>query len=83
VILELAAEKGYEVREGPTPVDELATASEAFLTGSVTEVRPIVRIDGKPVGGGAVGPVSRRLYDAFLDRIRTGVERQRPKGVPA
>jgi D-alanine transaminase len=83
VILELAAEKGYEVREGPTPVDELARASEVFLTGSVTEVRALVRIDGRPVGTGQVGPVSRRLYEAFLDRIRTAVERQRPKGVPA
>jgi len=83
VILELAAEKGYEVREGPTPVDELARASEVFLTGSVTELRPLVRIDGRPVGTGAVGPVSHDLYDAFLERIRTAVERQRPKGVPA
>jgi D-alanine transaminase len=83
VILEIAAEKGYEVREGPTPVDELTRASEVFLTGSVTEVRPLVRIDGRPVGTAAVGPVSRDLYEAFLDRISTAAGSQRPKGVPA
>jgi D-alanine transaminase len=83
VVLELAAEKGYEVREGPTPADEVARATEIFLTGSVTEVRPLVRIDGRPVGTGAVGPVTHALYDAFLERIRAGMESQRPKGVPA
>jgi D-alanine transaminase len=83
VILELAAEKGYEIREGPSPADELARSSEVFLTGSVTELRPLVRIDGRPVGTGAVGPVSRDLYEAFLDRITARVEAQRPKGVPA
>jgi D-alanine transaminase len=83
VILEIAAEKGYEVREGPTPMDELARASEVFLTGSVTEVRPLVRIDGRPVGEGAVGPLTRDLYEAFLERIGTAAAAQRPKGVPA
>lgn len=69
VILELAREEGLDVREGPTSAAALSRASEVFLTGSRTEVKPIVRIDGDPVGTGSVGPVAKNLYRAFLDRI--------------
>jgi D-alanine transaminase len=54
-----------EVFFGP---DELYAADEAFLTGTVTEVLPIVRIDEKPIGTGAVGPITGRLYDALRQR---------------
>ncbi len=69
VVIDLALERGHEVHEGPTPVDAVALASEIFLTGSVTEVRPIVRVDGQPVGTGEVGPVTADLYEAFLEHI--------------
>ncbi|MSR22217.1 MAG: D-amino acid aminotransferase [Gemmatimonadetes bacterium] len=69
LVLELARGCGYEVEERATPVEALRTASEVFVTGSLTEIRPIVRIDGHPVGEGKVGPVSRDLYRAFLDAV--------------
>lgn len=69
VVLELAREAGYLVEEGPTSLQEMAAASEVFLTGSTTEVRPVVDIDGRAVGDGRVGPVSRALYAALLGRI--------------
>jgi branched-subunit amino acid aminotransferase/4-amino-4-deoxychorismate lyase len=40
---------------------------EAFLTGTSTQVMAISEIDGKPVGAGSAGPVTRRLQEAFLD----------------
>lgn len=64
-VLELAAGLGVPVELRPLAVEELATASEAFLTGTTTEVRPIVEIDGHPVGDGRVGPMARRLSEAF------------------
>jgi D-alanine transaminase len=69
LVLELAREGGYAVEEAPTPVESLADASEVFLTGSTTEVRPIVRIDDRPVGNGRVGPVTRALFEAFLESV--------------
>jgi branched-subunit amino acid aminotransferase/4-amino-4-deoxychorismate lyase len=39
------------------------------MSGTITEVLPITRIDGKPIGDGAVGPVARRLNRDLLDRI--------------
>ena len=70
-VLELCWEVGLEVEERPIQLDELARASEAFFTGTTTEVRPTVRIDGRPVGDSNVGPVARQLMAAFLE----GVER--------
>jgi D-alanine transaminase len=69
LILELARAMDYDVQERPTSMSALAEASEVFLTGSRTEVRPIVRIDGAPVGAGRVGAVAKALYRAFLERV--------------
>ena len=65
-VLELAARVGIPVELRPLQLEELSSASEAFLTGTTTEVHPIVEIDGRPVGDGTVGPVAKRLLEAFL-----------------
>ena len=44
---------------------EALAAREAFITSATTIVTPVVRIDGKPVGDGKPGPVTRRLRQAF------------------
>lgn len=76
VVLEEARGLGLPVEERAIPVEQLQCASEVFFTGTTTEVRPTVRIDGKPVGSGKVGPIARRLQEAFLARVRaeTGVD---------
>jgi D-alanine transaminase len=68
-VLELCSELGLSLELRPIFIEELAGAEEAFMTGTTTEVRPLVRIDGRPVGDGRVGPVTRRLYEAFLDGV--------------
>ena len=65
-VLELAVELGIAVELRPIAVEELAQATETFFTGTTTEVRPNVEIDGRLVGDGRVGPITRRLFDAFL-----------------
>lgn len=66
-VLELAVGNGVPVEERPIFIEELGDAEEVFLTGTTTEVRPVVRIDGGPVDDGEPGPLTRQLYDAFLD----------------
>ena len=66
VVLELAAELGYEVQERPVQVAEMFAADEAFHSGTLSEVKPCVEVDGRAIGGGKVGPVTRALFDAFL-----------------
>lgn len=68
-VLELAAELGVPVEERAFTLDELNRADEAFYTGTTTEIFPTVAIDGRRVGDGSVGPVTRRLHDAFMERV--------------
>ena len=66
VVLELCGELGipYEVRRGS--VEELHAADEVLLTGSIRGVAPVVELDGRQLGTGAV---TRRLRDAFEERV--------------
>jgi D-alanine transaminase len=66
VVLELAAGAAMEVRQEALTAAELAQASEVFLTGTTTDVMPVISIDGAAVGSGVPGPVARRL-GALLD----------------
>jgi D-alanine transaminase len=69
VVLELAAANGFPVVERPIQVEELSHADELFFTGTTGEVRPCVKVDGRPVGDGTVGPVTRALSKAFHKRV--------------
>ena len=52
---------------------EARGAREAFLTSATSFVKPVVAIDGAPVGDGAVGPVTRRLFAVFARHVRGGL----------
>ena len=66
VVLEVARAQGIPVEERAVQVEELAHAEELFFTGATGEVRPCIQVDGKSIGDGRVGPVTRALSDAFL-----------------
>ncbi len=71
-LFRLAAEHGVKIEERAFSVDEACAADEAFLTSASQFVMPIVEIDGKRVGGGQPGPVTRKLRELFLDEARQG-----------
>jgi len=71
VVMEVARGMGFEVREQGVSVSELPNVSELFLTGTTTDVTPVVRVDGNTVGTGSPGPVARALLDGLLERMRT------------
>ncbi|MGL4552213.1 MAG: aminotransferase class IV [Gemmataceae bacterium] len=54
--------------------DELASASELFLSGTSMEIGPVVSVDGVPVADGKPGPITRQLQAAFRDEVRRFVE---------
>ena len=66
--LEIAADLGYGTREGLFPGTILETAQEVFLATSAGGICPVIEIDGRPVGTGAVGPVTQRIYDEYWRR---------------
>jgi len=71
VILELALAEGYSVAEENFTLHDLYNADECFLTGTAAEVIPAVTCDGRPIGNGLVGPVTRRLMTVFQEFARS------------
>jgi D-alanine transaminase len=73
VLFEIAAELGIAIVEEPVTHLELPKAEELFLCGTTTDVNPVVLLDGRPVGNGKPGPVTRRLQDALAARMYAAV----------
>jgi D-alanine transaminase len=70
LILRLAGRANIPVREQVLKRDDLAEVSELFLTGTTSEVLPVVRVDGRPIGDGRPGPITRRLQEAYREAVR-------------
>ncbi len=70
-IIELAREAGYPVQETMLNRYDLYTADEAFLTGSAAEVAPIRMVDGRIIGEGKAGPITRDLRGRFQRLVRS------------
>jgi branched-chain amino acid aminotransferase len=65
VILALSSRVGLAPREREVSVRELYNADEIFLTNSLMEVMPVVKIDSKFVGGGNPGPAIKRIHEEY------------------
>jgi branched-chain amino acid aminotransferase len=65
VALECAADLGITVVERNMGYFDLYSADEVFVTGTAAEVGPIVTIDGRTIGSGRPGPITRQLMSAF------------------
>jgi len=64
-VMKLAEEMAYEIRERDITPYELLTSDEVFLTGTLAEIIPVVRIQGVPVGDGVPGPVTKEIIRRF------------------
>jgi branched-chain amino acid aminotransferase len=75
-VMTLAREE-LALRTIERPIDrtELYIAEELFFCGTGAQVAPCVRVDGRPVGDGRIGPVARRLGDAYFAIARGGDKR--------
>jgi D-alanine transaminase len=69
-LFRLSKEHGVKIEERLFTVEEAYVADEAFLTSASQFVMPIVEIDGKRIGGGQPGPVSRKLRELFLEEAQ-------------
>ena len=69
VVLEIARSLGISVREAAFGERDLSRLEELFLVGTTTDVMPVVRLDGSPVGDGAPGPIARRLHGELRARL--------------
>jgi branched-chain amino acid aminotransferase len=69
-ILDIAADEGIKIREERFTRDEIYIADEAFFTGTAAEVTPIREADGRVVGEGKPGKITRRLQTIFFDIVK-------------
>jgi len=65
VIIDLALEGGIPLEERPFTRHELYVAEECFMTGTAAEVIPVIEVDGRQIGSGTPGSVTRRLVAGF------------------
>ncbi len=70
ITLDLAEQLGIEVEEQAPTVTQLIHADEVMAVGTTTEIRPIVEINEHAIGGGRVGPITKRLHEAFVEHVR-------------
>ncbi|MCH8275348.1 MAG: branched-chain-amino-acid transaminase [Armatimonadetes bacterium] len=71
-VIQLARQAGIEVREEFLTMYDLVGADEAFLTGTAAEVIPLVGVDGKKIGCGVPGEVTKRLMALFREHTNEG-----------
>ncbi len=69
LVMGLARDLKMAVIEKDFGPAELYAADECFLTGSAAEVIPVTHVDGKVIGQGKVGPITRKLMAAFSELI--------------
>jgi len=74
LLLELARDLEIPLGEMPVLVHELPRAHELFFSGTTTDVQPIVRLDGEPVGDGRPGPATLSLMRALYERMAVRVD---------
>jgi len=70
-VLDLAASAGIATRTGDYTLPELYTADEVFVTGTMGGLAPVVRVDGRVIGDGTPGPVTKRLVALFAGLTAT------------
>jgi branched-chain amino acid aminotransferase len=69
-VLTLTRDMGVPIKEGKFPLDDLYLADEAFLTGTAAEVTPVREVDGRIIGPGHPGPVTKKLQTAFFAVVK-------------
>jgi branched-chain amino acid aminotransferase len=69
VVIEIATEAGYRVQETVLNRYDVYTADEAFFTGTAAEIAPIRSLDGRVIGEGRTGPVTRDLMARFRSYV--------------
>ena len=69
-ILEIAHDLGIPTRVAPISVEDVLNADELFFTGTAVEVTAIREVDGRVIGEGKPGTITRRIQDTFNQAVR-------------
>ena len=67
-VLEICAENGILHAEADLSLDHVYTADEMFCSGTMGELAGVTRVDGRVIGSGEVGPMTKRLSELYARR---------------
>lgn len=70
VVIELAEKEGLPVKEETFTPFSLYSCHECFLTGTAAEIIPVTKVDGKIIGEGKTGPITKKLIEKFQQYTR-------------
>jgi branched-chain amino acid aminotransferase len=68
-VIQIAKDLGLSVTIRPISLTEVQTADELFFTGTAVEVTPIKEVDGRVLGEGKPGPITRRIQQMFFEAV--------------
>jgi len=68
-VLEIAREFGIKVVERSVDRSELYIGDELFLCGTGAQISPVIEVDHRPIGTGAIGPVTKRIQERYFDAV--------------
>jgi len=74
-ILELAETFGIPVEIRSIDRSEIYVADEMFLCGTGVQLSPVTELDHRPIAGGAIGPITRQLHEAYFAAVRGNDQR--------
>jgi branched-chain amino acid aminotransferase len=69
-LIEILGNEGIPVEVRSIDRSELYVADEMFLCGTGVQVSPVIEVDHRPVGSGAIGPIGRLVRDRYFDAVR-------------
>lgn len=67
--LDLLRGEGITARQQPFTVEQMMGAGEVFLTTTIPMIKAVGRVDDRPIGDGNIGPVTRKLLEAYRARV--------------
>ena len=69
-VIEAATSASISIVERPFTTDEAILAREAFITSSTSHVKAVARINGRSIGNGNIGDLTKRILDAYIDYVK-------------
>ena len=75
VVLELLSSAGVPCREEAVSLTRLRSADEIWVSSSVAEIVPVISLDGRPVGDGKPGPVTRKIIESYREAVQSSCRR--------
>ena len=74
VVIQIVRELGYPLEERSMTIAELYNADEAFVTGTAAEIVPLIKVSGRVIGDGKLGPIATKILEKYRELSRSPKE---------